>query len=136
MLVINAHKVTDDSGEGFAVRLYRQGRPGAPLAAFSDNPHAFRLGFNKVGLRGLAQLGPPAAATLDIANKPGSAFVQQFWWSHTFLQSTPYVPLQLEKVMRALQLRVLLLYPRFHEAVAADLEADAASVRGTNLPIE
>lgn len=48
MLVANAHKVTDESGEGFAVRLYRQGRPGGPLTAFSDSPHAFRMGFNKV----------------------------------------------------------------------------------------
>jgi hypothetical protein len=31
--------------------------------------------------------------------------------------------------MRALHLRKLLLYPRFHEAVAADLEGDAAEVR-------
>jgi hypothetical protein len=31
--------------------------------------------------------------------------------------------------MRALQLRVLLLYPRFHEAVAADLGGDPAAVR-------
>lgn len=48
MVVANAHKVTDDSGEGFAVRLYREGRPRGPLTAFSDAPHAFRVGFNKV----------------------------------------------------------------------------------------
>jgi hypothetical protein len=32
--------------------------------------------------------------------------------------------------MRALHLRKLLLYPRFHKAVAADLEEDAAEVGG------
>ena len=39
----------------------------------------------------------------------------------------PYT--QLEKVMRALQLRRLLLYPRFHEEVDASLGADPAEVR-------
>lgn len=55
MLVLNAHRVTDTSGEGFAVALYRSAaahRPGAApgwLRAFSDQPTAFSQGFNKVG---------------------------------------------------------------------------------------
>jgi hypothetical protein len=49
MLVVNAHRVTEDGGEGFAVRLYRRARRRGPLVAFSDAPHAFRGGFSKVG---------------------------------------------------------------------------------------
>lgn len=81
MVVANAHRVTDASGEGFAVRLYRDGRAAGPLAAFSDAPPAFRAGLGR-----------------------------------------------LERVMRALRLRRLLLYPRFRASVAADLEADPAGV--------
>jgi DNA excision repair protein ERCC-4 len=70
MIILNAHKVTDSSGEGFAVRLYRQGTgqglnlPGALggggnaagfLRAFSDSPNAFAAGFNRVEkVRGIA----------------------------------------------------------------------------------
>ena len=48
MIVVNAHRVTATSGEGFAVRLYRAGNRSGFLRAFSDQPSAFSLGFNKV----------------------------------------------------------------------------------------
>jgi hypothetical protein len=63
MIILNAHKVTDISGEGFAVRLYRQGtgqglhlpqhlggggNAAGFLRAFSDSPNAFAAGFNRV----------------------------------------------------------------------------------------
>ncbi|MEW5305380.1 MAG: hypothetical protein WDW36_007923 [Sanguina aurantia] len=75
MLVVNAHKVADISGEGFAVRLFRGGNSSGFLRAFSDQPAMFTTGFNKV-----------------------------------------------EKVMRALRVRKLLLWPRFQEYVLQELE--------------
>jgi hypothetical protein len=57
MMVVNAQKVTDEGGEGFAVRLYRQGRPRGPLVALSDAPPSFRVGFSKVGERGWGEGG-------------------------------------------------------------------------------
>ena len=47
-IVLNAHRVTDESGEGFAVRLYRQGNRQGSVKAFSDQPISFTAGFNKV----------------------------------------------------------------------------------------
>ena len=61
LMILNAHRVTDNSGEGFAVRLYRQGSglgvstgQGSAagndqgfVRAFSDNPNAFAAGFNR-----------------------------------------------------------------------------------------
>jgi DNA excision repair protein ERCC-4 len=52
MLVMNAHTVTDMSGEGFAVRLFRQGNQGGFVRAISDQPHAFAAGFSKVPCKG------------------------------------------------------------------------------------
>lgn len=48
MIVVNAHRVTDTSGEGFAVRLYRERNRTGFLRALSDQPTAFTSGFNKV----------------------------------------------------------------------------------------
>lgn len=61
LIILNAHKVTETSGDGFAVRLYRQGtgqglelgqttagNSRGYLRAFSDNPNAFASGFNKI----------------------------------------------------------------------------------------
>ena len=45
---MNAHTVTDMSGEGFAVRLFRQGNQGGFVRAISDQPQAFAAGFSKV----------------------------------------------------------------------------------------
>jgi hypothetical protein len=166
MLVFNAHRVTDESGEGFAVRLYRAGRPGGPLVAFSDAPNSFRLGLNKVRARGRGRphgdcvaarcsaglLGQPQGPATSPCHRPADELSPSPRARHIAphppaptLPPTPHPPPphpptphtptpthtpQLEKVMRSLQLRRLLLYPRFHEAVAADLEADAAEVGG------
>ena len=48
MLVLNAHSVTDTSGEGFAVRLFRKGNQRGFIRALSDQPSFFAAGFNKV----------------------------------------------------------------------------------------
>ncbi len=40
--------MTDSSGEGFAVRLYKAARPQGVVRAFSDVPSAFASDFNKV----------------------------------------------------------------------------------------
>ncbi len=48
MLVLNAHNVTDTSGEGFAVRLFRKGNQRGFIRALSDQPAFFAAGFNKV----------------------------------------------------------------------------------------
>jgi hypothetical protein len=49
VLVVNAHRVTDTSGEGFAVRLLRASNPAGFVRAFSDQPTSFG-GFNKVSI--------------------------------------------------------------------------------------
>ncbi|KAL6745331.1 ERCC4 protein, partial [Haematococcus lacustris] len=81
MIVLNAHRVTATSGEGFAVRLYRAGNSSGFLRALSDAPAAFMGGFNKV-----------------------------------------------EKVMRALHVRRLRLWPRFQQEVQAAMEASPPQV--------
>ena len=48
MLILSAHGVTDSSGEGFAVRLFRKGNQRGFVRAIPDNPAAFAAGFNKV----------------------------------------------------------------------------------------
>jgi hypothetical protein len=44
-----ARRVTDSSGEGFAVRLYKAAVPAGVVRAFSDVPSSFASEFNKVG---------------------------------------------------------------------------------------
>ena len=51
LLIVNAHSVTDSSGEGFAVRLFRKGNQRGFVRAISDHPAAFAAGFNKVRAR-------------------------------------------------------------------------------------
>lgn len=46
-VVLNAHRVTETSGEGFAVRLFRAANRNGFVRAFSDQPVSF-LGFSKV----------------------------------------------------------------------------------------
>ena len=60
IVVLNAHRVNDTSGEGFAVRLYRAANRGGSVRAFSDQPPSF-LGFSKVGCctRKHTSSGPP-----------------------------------------------------------------------------
>ena len=48
IIVLNAQRVTDTSGEGFAVRLFRTNNPRGFVRAFSDNPVAVTAGFAKV----------------------------------------------------------------------------------------
>lgn len=48
MIIVNAHRLTDSSGEAFAVRLYRTGNASGFVRAASDQPTAFTAGFNKV----------------------------------------------------------------------------------------
>ena len=47
LLVLNAHNVTDTSGDGFAVRLFRRGNQRGFIRALSDQPSFFAAGFNK-----------------------------------------------------------------------------------------
>jgi len=76
VIVINAHKVTDVSGEGFALRLLKDGNPAAWVRAFTDAPVALSSEFSGV-----------------------------------------------EKVMNALRVKKLHLWPRFQVQVQTDLEA-------------
>lgn len=48
-VVVNAHRMTDTSGEGFAVRLLRAGSSATFVRGLSDQPTSFG-GFSKVGL--------------------------------------------------------------------------------------
>ncbi len=48
MVIMNAHRVTDSSGEAFAVRLFRMANKHGFVRAFSDQPTGFASGFNKV----------------------------------------------------------------------------------------
>ena len=48
MVIMNAHRVTDASGEAFAVRLFRMSNKRGFVRAFSDQPTGFAAGFNKV----------------------------------------------------------------------------------------
>ena len=48
MIIMNAHRVTETSGEGFAARLYRSSNRKGYLRAFSDQPTSFSHGFAKV----------------------------------------------------------------------------------------
>lgn len=50
MVIMNAHRVTDSSGEAFAVRLFRMANKHGFVRAFSDQPTGFASGFNKVQL--------------------------------------------------------------------------------------
>ena len=47
LLVLNAHNVTDTSGDGFAMRLFRRGNQRGFIRALSDQPSFFAAGFNK-----------------------------------------------------------------------------------------
>lgn len=48
MVIMNSHRVTDASGEAFAVRLFRMANKRGFIRAFSDQPTGFASGFNKV----------------------------------------------------------------------------------------
>lgn len=48
IIVMNAHRVTDTSGEGFAIRLFRTSNQRGFVRGFTDNPVAVTAGFAKV----------------------------------------------------------------------------------------
>ncbi|KAL0051045.1 hypothetical protein WJX82_001096 [Trebouxia sp. C0006] len=48
MVIMNAHRVTDSSGEAFAVRLFRMANKHGFVRAFTDQPTGFASGFNKI----------------------------------------------------------------------------------------
>lgn len=88
IVVLNAHRVSDASGEGFAVRLYRDGNASGFVRGFSDAPVAFSSEFGKT-----------------------------------------------EKVLKALQVRRMHLWPRFQAVVQEDLEARPPEVCGSCYPL-
>lgn len=47
IIVMNAHRVTDTSGEGFAIRLFRTSNQRGFVRGFTDNPVAVTAGFAK-----------------------------------------------------------------------------------------
>ena len=49
IILMNAHRVTDSSQDGFAVRLFRETNREGFIRAFSDQPTSFISGFGKVG---------------------------------------------------------------------------------------
>lgn len=48
IVVVNAHRVKDTSGEGFAVKIYREKNKVGFVRALSDQPTSFSGGFTKV----------------------------------------------------------------------------------------
>ena len=48
IILMNAHRVTDASQDGFAVRLFRETNRTGFVRAFSDQPNSFASGFAKV----------------------------------------------------------------------------------------
>ena len=48
VIVMNAHRVTDSSQDGFAVRLFRESNRSGFVRAFSDQPTSFTASFAKV----------------------------------------------------------------------------------------
>eukprot|EP01025_Chloroclados_australasicus_P058003 TRINITY_DN72584_c0_g1_i1.p1 TRINITY_DN72584_c0_g1~~TRINITY_DN72584_c0_g1_i1.p1 ORF type:complete len:282 (-),score=6.70 TRINITY_DN72584_c0_g1_i1:84-893(-) len=81
IVILNAHQVSDSSGEGFAVRLFRNVNKRGYVRAFSDDPVQFSGGFSKA-----------------------------------------------EKVMKALFVTRLSLWPRYNAQVKTDLEKNPAEV--------
>lgn len=48
IVILNAHRVNESSGESFAVRLLHEKKPEIMVRAFSENPNAFTSEFGKV----------------------------------------------------------------------------------------
>lgn len=55
VMLMNAHRVTDSSQDGFAVRLFRETNQSGFVRAFSDQPTSFTSGFAKAGFPSLWQ---------------------------------------------------------------------------------
>lgn len=137
VVVLNAHRVTDTSGEGFAVRLFRAANAAGFVRAFSDAPTSF-AGFNKVNTS-LETLQAMWSAAAILANGRGTRALPEAvllgsssrakildsdqeaeHWSGLRL-------LQVEKVMKALYVRKLFLWPRFQATVKEALEDRVAN---------
>lgn len=88
LLILNAHRVTDASGEAFAARLFRGAAPGGAVRALSDRPLALAADFGRA-----------------------------------------------DKVLKALFVRALHLWPRFQAQARADLEAAPPEVVELALPL-
>jgi hypothetical protein len=126
MLVVNAHRVTETSGEGFAVRLLRASNPAGFVRAFSDQPTSFG-GFNKVST-GSAGCSLPHACNVNRSSKiryrrVASGFVGR---CDSLVQT--------EKVMKALYVRKLFLWPRFQMSVKEALEERVTTPADVRLP--
>jgi len=141
VVVLNAHRVTDTSGDGFAVRLFRAANAAGFVRAFSDAPTSF-AGFNKVNTS-LETLQALWSAVVILANGRGTWALPEAvllgslggslsrakildsdqeaeHWSGLRL-------LQVEKVMKALYVRKLFLWPRFQATVKEALEDRVAN---------
>ena len=118
IIVVNAHRVTESSGEAFAVRLYREGHAvkGPQQASSTTNPHSlgfiraisdmpthFAFGFNKVTDLSCHPLIFPDPLSSPPLNK-------------------------VEKTMKALGLKKLSLWPRFQQYVLDELDATPPQV--------
>lgn len=55
ILVLNSHRASDASGEGFAVRLFRAANRRGFVRALSDQPTSLSAGFAKVCVVGVGQ---------------------------------------------------------------------------------
>ena len=77
VVVLNAHRVTDTSGEGFAVRLFRAANSNGFVRAFSDQPVSF-LGFSKVLLVPLP-IGVYLLVKTETSGQRASHSLQQKW---------------------------------------------------------
>jgi hypothetical protein len=150
MIILNAHKVTDSSGEGFAARLYRQGtgqglnmgplggggNAAGFLRAFSDSANAFAAGFNRVEKVSCGQ-GVLLRCTQVLEKGHGATWFEQCWWLYRVLRSCTCCCCCCScpgccccvQVMKALRVRRLLLFPRFHASVKDSLESTPPEVR-------
>ncbi|KAG1666401.1 hypothetical protein FOA52_006510 [Chlamydomonas sp. UWO 241] len=91
LIVLNAHRVHDASGEAFAVRLFRRGRDAGAATTSTGPGRGNSTGFVR--------------AICDVPTALMSGFNR------------------VEKVMRCLGVRRLMLWPRFHQYVQDDLGA-------------
>ena len=129
VVVLNAHRVTDMSGEAFAVRLFRMANRRGTVRAFSDQPVRLSSGFCKVCCT-WPMHSPHSQPTMD---HPSIDLALQYCNNiapPALLYACPYVSTQLttkasgqvEKVMKALFLRKLYLWPRFQAQVKDALD--------------
>ncbi len=88
ILVLDAHRVSESTTTGFALRIFRRDNHVGFVKGFSSDPHAFLAGFGRA-----------------------------------------------EKIMRALFVRTLHVWPRFHLRVSESLRPFAPAVVEVTLPM-